>query len=205
MQPEECVCCFCQRRKLLSEQAFFQLQVAIVMCDLETFRIDLKNLKGEKTGFHFSLDDSYFEAIGGPEVSSGTVTVNLNVRKGSGFFELLFHSEGTVNIPCDICLDTMEQPICTVNRLTVKFGEDYSEDGDYITVNSNDGTLDVSWLIYEFVALSIPIKHVHEPGKCNSAMIRILAEHSPTHDSNEDKATDSRWSELEKLKNIIKD
>ncbi|MCD8298020.1 MAG: DUF177 domain-containing protein [Prevotella sp.] len=154
------------------------------MSDLESFKIDLKNLKEENTRFDFNLDDTYFETIGGSEVNGGKVSVTLNVHKGSSFFELDFHAEGIVNIPCDICLDMMEQPICADNRLTVKFGEEYSEDGDYITVEKNDGTLDVSWLIYEFVALSIPIKHVHESGKCNNEMMRILEKHSAAHSSN---------------------
>ncbi len=177
------------------------------MYDLESFNIDLKGLKEDNTRFVFNLDDAYFESVGGSEVSGGSVSVSLNVRKGGSFFELFFHSEGTVNVPCDICLDLMQQPVCADNRLTVKFGEDYSEDGDYITIDRNDGTFDVSWLIYEFVALSIPSKHVHEPGKCNEVMIRILKEHSPAqvNEDSEETATDSRWSELEKIKNIIKD
>ncbi len=177
------------------------------MSDLESFKIDLKNLHEENTRFNFNLDDSFFEAIGGSEVNGGKISVTLNAHKGSGFFELGFHLEGMVNIPCDICLDMMEQPVCDDNQLTVKFGEEYSEDGDFITVEKNDGTLDVSWLIYEFVALSIPIKHVHETGKCNKEMLKILEEHSAAHgnNSNGKAATDSRWSELEKLKNIIKD
>ncbi len=56
----------------------------------------------------------------------------------------------------------------------VKFGEDYSEDDDLVTVAENEGILDVSWFIYEFIDLNIPIKHVHAPGKCNPAMIEML-------------------------------
>ena len=64
----------------------------------------------------------------------------------------------------------------------------------------------MAWLIYEFIALDIPIKHVHAPGKCNAAMIKALEEHSATRSSDEDgAAVDPRWSELEKLKTIIKD
>lgn len=69
-----------------------------------------------------------------------------------------------IHIPCDICLDDMDQSIETDNRLVVKFGEDYSEDDDLVTVAENEGILDVSWFIYEFIALNIPIKHVHAPG-----------------------------------------
>ena len=177
------------------------------MCSLESFKIDLKGLKEGVTIFKYDLDNAYFEAVDGPEVRSGAVEVELRVQRTSEYFELNFHSEGTVNVPCDICLDDMEQPVSSDNRLTVKFGEEYSEDDDLITVERDEGRLDVSWFIYEFIALSIPIKHVHAPGKCNPAMIKALEEHSAARssDGDEEKPVDPRWSELEKLKTIIKD
>ena len=49
---------------------------------------------------------------------------------------------------------------------------------DLVTVPENEGILDVSWFVYEFIVLALPIRHVHAPGKCNPAMIRALNEHS---------------------------
>jgi len=34
--------------------------------------------------------------------------------------------------------------------------------------------------MYEFVALAIPMKHVHAPGKCNKAMTSKLSKHMRT-------------------------
>ena len=90
------------------------------MCGLESLKIDLKGLKEGETALDYDLDDTYFGAINGAEVSKGRVHVSLSIRKTSGFFELLIHSEGTVVIPCDRCLDDMDQPVETDNRLTVK-------------------------------------------------------------------------------------
>ena len=70
----------------------------------------------------------------------------------------------------------MELPIEADNKLVAKFGEEYSEDDDLITVPENEGILDVAWFIYEFIELVIPIKHVHAPGKCNPAMMKMLDE-----------------------------
>ena len=95
----------------------------------------------------------------------------------------------------------MEQPIETQQRLEAKFGNAYSEDGDLVTVPENEGILDVSWFVYEFILLALPIKHVHAPGKCNTAMIRVLEEHSAARSGSEDeKPMDSRWEALLKLK-----
>lgn len=177
------------------------------MFDIKSMTIDLKGLKQDDISLVFNLDDAYFGAIGGSEVRSGTVRLKLDIHRSVGFFELQFHCEGIVIVPCDICLDDMEQTISTDNRLIVKLGEEYSEDDDIITVEKDDALLDISWLVYEFIALGVPIKHVHTPGKCNPAMIKALEEHTAARSSDgaQNAATDPRWSELEKLKTIIKD
>ena len=66
----------------------------------------------------------------------------------------------------------------------------------------DEGILDVAWFIYEFIVVNIPIKHVHAPGKCNTAMIELLEEHSAARSGKEDntEAIDPRWDALKKLK-----
>ena len=171
------------------------------MCSLEFLKIDLKSLKEEETSLEFDLDDTYFEALDDAEVKKGSLHVSVSIRKATGFFELLFHTAGTVIIPCDRCLDDMDLPVETENRLVVKLGSEYSEEDDVIVVPENEGILDMSWLIYEFVALVIPIRHVHAPGKCNPAMTKALEELSADRSSDEESAqpTDSRWEKLKSL------
>ena len=177
------------------------------MCSSELLKIDLKDLKEGLTALEYSLGDAWFESLDEDEIKRGNIRVRINVRRTENYFELDFHTEGSVVIPCDLCLDDMEQPIETDDRLIVKFGEEYSEDDDLITVDEREGSLDVAWFIYECIALNIPAQHVHTPGKCNAAMIKVLEEHSATRSSGEDEETavDPRWNGLEKLKTIIKD
>ena len=170
--------------------------------DLDILKIDLKGLADGLNSFEFDLDDAYFKAVNAPEVGRGNVHVSLKiVRTQNDYFTLDFHEKGTVVLPCDLCLDDMEQPIETQQRLEAKFGNAYSEDGDLVTVPENEGILDVSWFVYEFILLALPIKHVHAPGKCNTAMIRVLEEYSAARSGSEDeKPMDSRWEALLKLK-----
>ena len=150
----------------------------------------------------FDLDKAFFEALDETEVESGSLHVSLSIRKASGFFELLFHTVGTVDITCDRCLDLMEQPIETDNRLVVKLGSTNSEEDDTVMVDENEGILDTSWYIYEFIALAIPIQHVHAPGKCNPAMTKALEELSADRSGDEESSQtiDPRWEALKKLK-----
>lgn len=169
---------------------------------LEMLKIDLKSLTDEETTLSFDLDDTYFAALDGADVKKGSLHVSVSIRKATGFFELLFHTVGTVIVPCDRCLDDMEQPVETDNRLIVKFGSEYSEEDDIIVVPEDEGILDASWIIYEFVALVIPIRHVHAPGKCNPAMTKALEELSADRSSDEesDQPIDPRWEKLKNLK-----
>ena len=173
-----------------------------MMNSLEMLKIDLKSLTDEETTLSFDLDDTYFAALDGADVKKGSLHVSVSIRKATGFFELLFHTVGTVIVPCDRCLDDMEQPVETDNRLIVKLGSEYSEEDDIIVVPEDEGILDASWIIYEFVALVIPIRHVHAPGKCNPAMTKALEELSADRSSDEEssQAVDPRWEKLKNLK-----
>jgi len=169
---------------------------------LESYKIDLKGVKDETTRLDFDLNDDFFGALDGSQLEHGALHVSVSIRKMAGFFELLFHTEGSVVVTCDRCLDDMDQPIETDNKLMVKLGDTYSEDDDTVTIDENEGMLDLSWFIYEFIMLAIPIKHVHAPGKCNSAMTQKLEELSGAVRSGEEEeeAIDPRWEKLKNLK-----
>ena len=188
------------------------------MCNIDSFKIDLKALPQGITEKEFKLTNEYFEAIDAPDVQRGELSSSLSVNRTDDFFELNFHTEGVVHIPCDICLDDMDQSIETDDRLMVKFGDDYSEEDDLVIVAENEGILDISWFIYEFIDLNIPIKHVHAPGKCNKAMTSKLSKHlrgsandesddndvegfeEPVIDNvEEEENIDPRWNELKKI------
>ena len=179
---------------------------ATQMCSSDILKIDLKELEEGLTALEFNLGDAWFQSLEEAEIKRGDICVSASVRRTENYFNIDFHIEGKAVVPCDICLDDMEQPICCDNRLVAKLGEEYSEDDDLVTVAESDGVLDLTWFVYEFIALNIPIKHVHAPGKCNPAMIKTLEEYSATRSSDADEeAIDPRWSGLEKLKTIIKD
>jgi len=145
---------------------------------LKTYQIDLKNLSFADTyEFDYVLENEFFESVDGPEVRQGKVNVSLSVVRMSSAFELNFHIEGVVTVTCDRCLEDMEFEIETINRLIVTFGEMYAETSDeQVIVSEDDGFINVAWYMYEFIALAIPIKHVHEPGECDEEMASKLNE-----------------------------
>ena len=165
--------------------------------------------------YEYQLDNQFFTDLDATEIQKGNVAVKLKVKKTSGIYQLDFETEGVVIVLCDRCLDEMEQPVASEDRLKVKLGDEYTEIDDIVVVPENDGYINVAWFIYEFIALSIPMKHVHAPGKCNKGMISKLSRHlRASTDDEEDDMTDSlieqadeeetreidpRWNELKKI------
>lgn len=155
------------------------------------YNIDLKELAPGVHDFEFLLDNKFFADIDGTEVQKGKVKASVSVKRGAMMFELGFHLEGVAIVPCDRCLDDMEVPIDTHNRLVVKFGKEYSEEGDDIViVPEEEGEINIAWFLYEFIALAIPMKHVHAPGKCNKTMAAKLRQHSSRRVDEEDEMDD---------------
>ncbi len=171
------------------------------MYNLAPFKIDLKGLQEGSTTFEFKLDDAFFEAIEAPDIKRGCLDLRLEINRNADYFELMFNIKGEVTVPCDLCLDDMQQPVVCTERLVAKFGDEYSEDDDLVTVCEDEGILDVAWFVYEFIVLDIPIRHVHAPGKCNPAMMKVLDGLSTSRSGEADAGqnVDPRWDALRKL------
>ena len=142
------------------------------------YNISLKNLSIGLHTYEYELDRKFFEAIDGDEVRKGNVKVTVSVRRTSSMFEFDFDIKGVVQVPCTRCLDDMNQEVETKNRLIVKFGKEYSEESDEIVIIPEDeGEINIAWFLYEFIALTIPIKHVHPAGECNRMVSSKLRKH----------------------------
>ena len=159
---------------------------------LDLYKVDLKNIQQNVQVFEYLLDNLFFMNIGGEDIQKGKINTQLTITKKAGVFDLSFSLNGIVVVPCDRCLDDMDLPIETTAHLIVKFGKDYSEESDEIVViPETEGTINLAWFLYEFIALAIPIKHVHAPGKCNKQMTTKLKKHSAKSDDDQSFGSDS--------------
>lgn len=175
-------------------------------------------MQADSCEYEFLLDNLFFAHIDGPEVQKGKVNVKLAVKKTSHAFELSFQTEGIVWVPCDRCLDEMEVPVASSDKLMVKFGQEYTEEGEnLIVIPEEEGEINVAWFMYEFIALAVPMKHVHAPGKCNKTMSSKLNKHLRTTGDDDveesfvgvdedivveeasEEQIDPRWNDLKKI------
>lgn len=187
------------------------------MGKFDKYRIELKNMQAMTCTQEFKLDNQFFIDIDAPEVTRGNVNVVMNVKKlaGGSAFEIKFGMDGVVQVACDRCLDDMDLDIAVSDKVMVKMGTEYAEDGDWVIIPEEEGEINVAWFMYEFIALAIPMKHVHAPGKCNKAMAGKLSRHLRISADDEDMAgvgveededlenpsgaLDPRWSGLKKI------
>lgn len=176
------------------------------MANLKAYNIALKGLAIGKHEFDYQIGKQFFEYFDGGIVGDGRVEVKLELEKQSALMVLWFHVKGTVNIQCDRCLDLFDQPVESENRVFVKYGEEKFEEGDdVIWISPGETHISIAKLIYDFIILSIPIKHVHSDDAygrslCNPEMLKRLNLLSVKVEPEEEpEKTDSRWDELKKL------
>lgn len=172
----------------------------------DKYNIDLKGFKTNSLVLEFDLDNGFFADIDGEEFRKGAVKAHVVLKKNRDVFDFSFVLEGHVIVPCDRCLDELEVDVSTEATLKVKLGDGYADDGDIVIVPDSDGDINIAWYLYEFIALSLPMKRVHAPGKCNHEMTGKLKKHGYTSDENEvafdaeeEREIDSRWAALKNI------
>lgn len=144
------------------------------------FKLPLKGMPNGTQEFEYILGKEFFINMESPDVQKGNVKVSLTVKHANDIYDLSFTIKGIVFIPCDRCLDEMEHEVDTTYHLCVKYGEEYSDENDEVLIiPESDTYLNVAYMIYDSVVLTIPLKHVHPMGKCNKGMSMHLKKHTP--------------------------
>jgi len=150
--------------------------------------------------FHYAIDGSFFEELEYSEIQEGNLTVDLTMDRQERMLLLDFLIQGTVDVPCDRCLEDFSLEVDDHPRLIVKFGDAYEEeDDDIIVIPHEEHQIDVRQHIYEYILLSLPLRRVHpddELGQstCDPDMLSALERlqvHPPA---------DGRWDALSGLR-----
>jgi len=169
---------------------------------LSEYTIAFKGLKEGNHFFEYPINGRFFEHFENSLVDEAEITVGINLVKHSSFMELGLQLKGTVRLMCDRCLDFYDQPVYYKTGLFVKFGEgEHEADDEVIWLHPDDYQMNVAQTIYEYICLSVPLKHVHPVGGtgqtlCNPDMLRKIDEYS----GHREETVDKRW---DKLKNLL--
>ncbi|MEN8117392.1 MAG: DUF177 domain-containing protein [Bacteroidota bacterium] len=169
------------------------------------YYIEFKGLKEGLHEYEFEVTDKFFEHFTEGLVEAGEVTVKVALEKRSSFLKLIFNISGCVELECDRCLENYRQDIEFETELFVKFGEEaeFDEGDNVIWVLPEEHHINLTREIYEYIILSIPLKHVHpdESGEnsCNREMLDRLNNYGQPETEDEE-TIDPRWAALKNLK-----
>jgi uncharacterized protein len=168
------------------------------------YDVEFKGLKEGLHEFEFEVRDAFFEHFEQGLVSVGNIKMKVKLEKRSSFLKLFFKLNGWVELTCDRCLENYRQKVKHKSELFVKFGENDYEDDEIIWVLPEEHRINLAQLIYEYIVLSIPIRHVHPKKKgvseCNTEMLEELKKHKQQKEETEE-IVDPRWAELKKWNN----
>lgn len=194
------------------------------MGKFSAYKLPLKSLPSGSHEFEYELGKQFFEDMESTDIRDAHLKVIALVNVKGDVYELSLKVNGELTLICDRCLDELPWPVDTEYKVFVKYGEDYNDEADnLLVIPESDNFLNISYILYDTVALTIPIKHVHPMGKCNRAMSSLLRKHrSPVanlegDDSEmmeemmdsmddidmaaDDAPVDPRWNDLKKIKN----
>lgn len=147
-------------------------------------------LASAKEGHHeqeFVCDTLFFKNMENTEIISSDVHVHLDMERKNDLYDLTFKCKGKLQIPCDRCLDPMDHEVDTEYHITVTYGDEYDDaSDDLLVIPYSDSYLNVAYMLYDTIMLTIPIRHVHPMGKCNRAMVAALSKHKVGGDDPEE-------------------
>lgn len=148
------------------------------MGKFSAYKLQLKSLSPGTHEFEYVLDKQFFANMENEDIHDADLKVKLTVDYRGEVYDLRFKITGNLVLLCDRCLDTMDYLIDTDYHIMVKYGDRYNDDSDeMLEIPESDNYINVAYMLYDSVVLTIPLKHVHPLGKCNRQMSALLKKH----------------------------
>ena len=183
------------------------------MKELSKYNIDIYGLEDKQYDYDMESGDAFFEELEQDLIEHGQFKTHVVLVKSATMIQLHFHTEGSVELLCDRTLEPFEELIDLDNRIILKFGERNEELTDEIEIiNRNTNRINVAKYIFEFIALSIPVKKLHpslreevsedEDSEEDEVILVYSSEDKEVSEENGDseEKIDPRWEALKKLK-----
>ncbi|SFC03605.1 Uncharacterized metal-binding protein YceD, DUF177 family [Flexibacter flexilis DSM 6793] len=187
------------------------------MKTLDKYSIDIFGLSNKRHEYDFEVGNAFFEAFGSELVEKGALQVQVVLDKTETMIVATFSIVGSVELICDRSLESFEQPVSVNQKMIYKFGEEDEDLSDEICIIAKDThRLNIAQPIYDFIALSLPMKRIHpkfedtqypEDAEQEGLLVYSTAtaeDDEPTDENNDtpsdEDTIDPRWAALQKLK-----
>ena len=162
--------------------------------------IHFSGLKPGNYTYSFTLKNEFFEEQENEEIEGGQVQVEVEMERFEHMLMLKFTLKGEVTTLCDRCLGPLTIPVEGTENLCVRFSDTETSDDEDVAVLPEDAyEIDLTQWLYEYVAVRIPMQHIHPEGECDPEVTRYIVEEDETAKRSDDEI-DPRWEALLKLK-----
>ncbi len=166
------------------------------------FTVQFGSLKEGLHEFRYQLTDEFFALIEQDLIQKGKVNVHLHLERSERHIVCNFILSGWVTKNCDVCLNELQYPVESVQHLHVKITDKEIEaESDLISVDSNAYEIDLTNHLYDYVALSLPMKLECKDAinreECDENVLEMLT-------TEKDETDNSNHPEWQKLKEIFK-
>ena len=167
---------------------------------------------GLKPGVHvfdYRIEDKFFAPYGEQDLKNCIAEVKLSLEKNTGFMQLHFDIDGSADVICDKCGNTLTKQLWDEFDIVVKIVDEpelmneQEIDPDVYYISRSESHLQVADWIYEFINLCLPMQKrcdEEEMGgpQCNNEVLKKLKK------MEEDvmKESNSLWKGLEKFKDL---
>jgi uncharacterized metal-binding protein YceD (DUF177 family) len=170
----------------------------------ENYAIKFSGLKLGEHYFEYKINNTFFDEFNYQEFQESHIQADVVLNKKNTHLEFDIHIEGKVRVECDLTLENFDLPVENALSLVVKFGDDYREVDEKLTVIPHgQNEFQIEQYIYECIVLALPSKKVHPgviDGTLDSEILDKLNHHSIDREENTDnRETDPRWDKLKKL------
>ncbi len=176
------------------------------------YTIPYKSLPAGTHTYEFRIDGAMFAEWPECDIVGADVAVTATFGKSTGAMVLDLELVGSVQTPCDRCLEECTIPVEYRGHVAVRISEEEMEsDDEVIWLNPGDDVLDLADYLRESVVLSLPYQRVHPCDVhgnplCNPAMLNrfriVSGEEFDSLTAAEEVQTLESNPEMQKLKNL---
>ena len=140
--------------------------------------LDLRQDFAQPLTTEHAITDDMLASVENTLVKGGQLTASVTAQKAPEGLRLTVRTAGKAVVECDRCLDDMEVDIDTTNVLSVQTADRFEDADDIIYIEKDQKELDLWPMVYDFIALALPVTHVHPEGQCNKEMTEKLKQYT---------------------------
>ncbi len=170
--------------------------------ELAQYDIDIQGLQHKQYVFNFKSGNAFFEELDQELISKGDIETLMTLTKSAIMLVLDLKIKGQVELTCDRSLALFYEPFDLSERLILKFGEQNDVLSDEMEVIKSDTSrINLAHTIFEYIAVSLPMKKLHPRFRNDDSDEEILIYSSIKKEDIEEENIDPRWAKLKQFNN----